>query len=204
MATDGPSLKSLSATLSRVELKFESINIQFEELDEAAARISDRLEKHRSTLDQQVHQHQVWVSLLEDQLTTLETNLFVTYAMDTLRRCHSVVLGKLPDLAPSLPTVASVLHRKARNRQVRLAWESSLQDLGLRSTDITALCALFVMHGCQAEYFGPAQRQHYTGQVEALIQRVVTNLALREGLLRAVQVVEVGHADTVMSEAFEQ
>ncbi|XP_072557516.1 single-pass membrane and coiled-coil domain-containing protein 1 isoform X2 [Paramormyrops kingsleyae] len=196
MATDGPSLESLSATLSRVELKFESINIQFEELDETAARLSDRLEKHRNTLDQQVHEDQV--------LSTLETNLFVTYAMDTLRRCHSVVLGKLPDLAPSLPTVASVLHRKARNRQVRLAWESALQDLGLSSTDITALCTLFVMHGCRAEYFGPAQRQHYVGKVEVLIRRVVTNPALRDGLLRAVQVVEVGSAGTVMSETLEQ
>lgn len=56
--------RSLSA---RVELKLDSINIQFAELDETAARLSERLEKHRSTLDQQVHEDQVWVSLLEDQ-----------------------------------------------------------------------------------------------------------------------------------------
>lgn len=124
--------------------------------------------------------------------------------MDTLRRCHSVVLEKVPDLAPSLPTVASVLRRKARNRQVCLAWESALQDLGLSSADVMSLCTLFVMHGCRAEYFGPTQRQHYIGKVEVLIWRVVTYPGLRDGLLRAVQVVEAGSAGTVMSESLEQ
>ncbi|XP_064159002.1 single-pass membrane and coiled-coil domain-containing protein 1-like [Anguilla rostrata] len=198
MASEGTSLKGFSATLSRLEKRLEVVKSKFEELDEAAISLTERLEQHKQMLALQAHQDQVWVSLLEDKFTTEETNLFFTYVADTLDCCRSHVVKKLPDLAPSLPTTACILRRKIKNRRINVAWESALRDLGLENSDVKALCAFFVTHGYQAEYFSPAQRQNLAENVDTLIRKVVRNQVLRDSLLRAVQVVEKGKAGTLV------
>ncbi|KAG5837140.1 single-pass membrane and coiled-coil domain-containing protein 1-like [Anguilla anguilla] len=198
MASEGTSLKGFSATLSRLEKRLEVVKSKFEELDEAAISLTERLEQHKQMLALQAHQDQVWVSLLEDKFTTEETNLFFTYVADTLHCCHSHVVKKLPDLAPSLPTTACILRRKIKNRRINVAWESALRDLGLENSDVKALCAFFVTHGYQAEYFSPVQRQNLAENVDTLIRKVVRNQVLRDSLLRAVQVVEKGKAGTLV------
>lgn len=44
-----------------------SISSRFEELDEAARALTERLERHRQVLAKQAQQDQVWTSLLEDR-----------------------------------------------------------------------------------------------------------------------------------------
>ncbi|KAJ8367930.1 hypothetical protein SKAU_G00079580 [Synaphobranchus kaupii] len=198
MASEGISLNGFSATLSRLERRLEVVNGKFEELDEAARSLTERLERHKQVLALQARQDQVWACLLEDRFTTTETNLFFAYVADTLRCFHSHVVRKLPDLAAGLPTTACILRRKIKNRRINVAWESTLRDLGLENADAKALCAFFVTHGYQAEYLNPLQRQELTEDVEALIRKVVRNLVLRDSLLRAVQVVEKGKAGALV------
>ncbi|MBN3296861.1 SMCO1 protein, partial [Amia calva] len=181
----------------RLERKLYSINAQFEELDETAKLLSERLEKHRQVLASQSDQDEVWASLLEDRFTVVETNLFFSFVVETFRCCHSRVVEKLPDLINSLPTVASILRRKIKNRRIDVAWESTLRDLGLDNSDAKALCAFFVAQGYEAEYYCPRERQKYADDVDMLIRKVVRNQVLRDSLLRAVQVVEKGKAGDI-------
>ncbi|XP_036391821.1 single-pass membrane and coiled-coil domain-containing protein 1-like [Megalops cyprinoides] len=204
MTSEEISLRGFSATLSRLERRLEAINTQFEELDEAARRLTERLEQHRQDLAVQAHQDQVWGSLLEDKFTTVETNLFFTYVADALCCCHEQVVRKLPDLAQSLPTTACILRRKIKNRRIDRAWESTIRDLGLEHSDIKALCAFFVTHGYQAEYYNPFQRRKLAEGAETLVQKAVRNPVLRDSLLRAVQVVEEGKAGTLVSPQTEE
>ncbi|KAJ8410907.1 hypothetical protein AAFF_G00188640 [Aldrovandia affinis] len=200
MASERITLTGFSATLNRLERRLEAINSQFEELDEAARSLTERLEQHKQALALQAHQDQVWVSLLEEKFTAVETNLLFTYVADTLHCCHSRVVKKLPDLAHSLPTTACILRRKIKNRRIDVAWESSLRDLGLDNSDARALCAFFVTHGYQAEYYSLVQRQTLAEDVENLVRKVVRNQVLRDSLLRAVQVVEKGKAGAIAGE----
>ncbi|XP_018604105.1 single-pass membrane and coiled-coil domain-containing protein 1-like [Scleropages formosus] len=189
MASGGTSPKGLSAALNRLEGKFESISSQIEQLDEGAQKLSQRLERHRQTLEHQARLDQVWMCLMEDRLTAVEKNLLFTYTIDTLRRCHSLTLEKLPDLAHALPTVASVLRATSKNRRIRAAWESVLGDLGLDAWDIDVLCVFSVTQGYRAEYYAPSERQRHAG-VEALLRKAVDSDVLRESLLRAVRAAE--------------
>ncbi|KAL4647125.1 single-pass membrane and coiled-coil domain-containing protein 1 [Arapaima gigas] len=204
MASEGMSLKGLNAALNRVQRQFESVNTQLEELDEAAQSLSERLEQHSQVLEHQTHLDQMWLCLLEDRFTTVEKNLFFTYAVDTLQRCHSLVLEKLPDLVPTLPTVASILSRKSKSRRVHTAWESVLGALGLNHSDINALCAFCVTQGCQAEYYTPAKRQRNATGVEPLIRKVVNSDVLKNSLLKAVRVVDAEKAGSIVSNTREE
>ncbi|XP_061074246.1 single-pass membrane and coiled-coil domain-containing protein 1-like isoform X2 [Conger conger] len=192
MTSEGLSLKGFSATLSRLERRLEVVNSRFEELDEAARSLTDRLERHKQGLALQARQDQVWASLLEEKFAATETNLFFSYVSDTFLRCHSRVARKLPDLAPGLPNTACILRRKIKNRRIDAAWESTLRDLGLENPDVRAM--FFVTRGYQAEYLSPARRQAPGEDVNALIRKVVVNQVLRDSLLRAVQVAEKGKA----------
>uniref|UniRef100_W5MGA9 Single-pass membrane protein with coiled-coil domains 1 n=1 Tax=Lepisosteus oculatus TaxID=7918 RepID=W5MGA9_LEPOC len=182
---------------TRLGQKLEAINAQFDELDGAAKVLAERLEEHRQLLAKQCDHDEVWSSLLEDRFTSFETNLFFSYVIETLRCCHSQVVRKLPDLVSGLPTLASVLRRKIKNRRVDVAWESTLEELGLGGRDAKALCAFFVARGYEAEYYQAGQREKYSEDVEMLIRKVVRNHVLRDSLLRAVQVVEKGKAGDI-------
>ncbi|CAB1348146.1 unnamed protein product [Coregonus sp. 'balchen'] len=84
-----------------MELRLEAIIGRFGELDEAERVLTGSLERHRQALAKQKQQEQVWTSLLEDRLHI----------------CLSARVG-VPDLAPSLPTTASVLRKRPKDSRV--------------------------------------------------------------------------------------
>ncbi|KAG9337560.1 hypothetical protein JZ751_028577 [Albula glossodonta] len=204
MTSEGSGLRGFSATVNRLERRLEAVSSKFEELDEAARLLTERLEQHKRTFALQAHQDQVWVSLLEEKFTTAETNLFFSYVADTFHCCRSQVARKLPDLAHSLPTTACILRRKIKNRRINVAWESALRDLGLSNMDAKILCAFFVTQGYQAEYYSPVPRRTLAEDVEVLIRKVVKNQGLRDSLLRAVQVVDKGKAGALVSDSAKE
>lgn len=124
----------------------------------------------------------------------MELNILYSYVIEVLFCLHTRVLEKLPDLVRGLPTLASVLRRKVKNQRIRVVWESVLEECGLQEGDITALCTFFIAHGNKAEHYGAKVRRMYIRDVAFLITNMVNNQALRDGLLRAVQVIEKGKA----------
>nr|XP_020032060.1 single-pass membrane and coiled-coil domain-containing protein 1 isoform X1 [Castor canadensis] len=128
------------------------------------------------------------------RFTSMELNILNSYVIEVLICLHTRVLEKLPDLVRGLPTLASVLRRKIKNKRIRAAWESVLEECGLQEGDITALCTFFVAYGNRAEYYAAKVRQMYIRDVVFVITNVVKNQALQDGLLRAVQVIEKGKA----------
>ncbi|XP_058282185.1 single-pass membrane and coiled-coil domain-containing protein 1 [Hylobates moloch] len=134
------------------------------------------------------------IVLLIHSLTSMELNILYSYVIEVLICLHTRVLEKLPDLVRGLPTLASVLRRKVKNKRIRVVWESILEECGLQEGDITALCTFFIAHGNKAEYYTAKVRQMYIRDVTFLITNMVKNQALQDSLLRAVQVIEKGKA----------
>lgn len=124
----------------------------------------------------------------------MELNILYSYVIEVLICLHTRVLQKLPDLVRSLPTLASVLRRKVKNKHVRTVWESVLEEYGLQERDVTALCTFFIAHGDKAEHYAANVRRMYIKDVTFMITNMVKNQALQDGLLRAVQVIEKGKA----------
>lgn len=189
--------KGFSGTLNRLEQRLENISSRFEEMDETASGLMERLKRHRQALATQAQQDQVWASLIKDSLSLAEVSLLFGYVSDTLHCCHTRVLERLPDLAPGLPTTASILRRRVKNRRVDAAWRAGLRELGLGEADAKALCAFFVTQGFQCEYKKAERNPDQQEAVEAVIRRCVENQVMRDSLLRAVQVVEKGKAGVI-------
>ncbi|EDM11429.1 similar to RIKEN cDNA 2310010M20 (predicted) [Rattus norvegicus] len=124
----------------------------------------------------------------------MELNILYSYVIEVLICLHTRMLQKLPDLVRSLPTLASVLRRKTKNKHIRTVWESILEEYGLRERDVTALCTFFVVHGNKGEHYTANVRRMHIKDVSFMITNMVTNQALQEGLLRAVQIIEKGKA----------
>lgn len=130
----------------------------------------------------------------------MELNIVYSYVIEVLICLHTHVLEKLPDLVSGLPTLASVLRRKVKNKGIRVVWESVLEECGLQEVDITALCTFFIAHGNKAEHYSAKVRQVYVRDVTFMITNVVKNQALQDSLLRAVQLIEEGKAVTASEE----
>nr|XP_012326123.1 single-pass membrane and coiled-coil domain-containing protein 1 [Aotus nancymaae] len=124
----------------------------------------------------------------------MELNIVYSYVIEVLIRLHTRVLEKLPDLVRGLPTLASVLRRKVKNKRIRVVWESILEECGLQEGDIAALCTFFIAHGNKAEHYAAKVRQMYIRDITFLITNMVKNQSLLDSLLRAVQVIEKGKA----------
>ncbi|KAL6052832.1 hypothetical protein STEG23_013507, partial [Scotinomys teguina] len=124
----------------------------------------------------------------------MELNILYSYVLEVLICLHTRVLQKLPDLVRSLPTLASVLRRKVKNKHIRVVWESVLEEYGLQERDVTTLCTFLIAHGNKAEHYAANVRRMYIKDVTFMITNMVKNQALQDGLLRAVQVIEKGKA----------
>eukprot|EP00063_Salmo_salar_P043984 XP_014018819.1 PREDICTED: single-pass membrane and coiled-coil domain-containing protein 1 isoform X1 [Salmo salar] len=98
--------------------RLDAVIGRFGELDEAERVLTGMLKNYRQALANQKQQKQVWTSLLEDSLSTVEVSLLLGYVSDTFHSCHTLVLQRVPDLAPSLPTTTSVLRTQPKNRRV--------------------------------------------------------------------------------------
>ncbi|XP_074860102.1 single-pass membrane and coiled-coil domain-containing protein 1 isoform X2 [Carettochelys insculpta] len=190
MTKEAVSLHSLNETLNRVENRLQTLESQFKELNSAMEKLTQKLQFQGKTLEKQVDQDELWISLLEDRFTSVEINLFYSYVSEMLCYLHSCVRVKLPDLAGSLPTLASVMRRKDKNQKIKLVWEAMLEMLGLQDRDVLALCTFLLIHCSEAQYYPANQRQKYTRDISTMVTKVVKNQILRESLLCAVQVVE--------------
>ncbi|XP_054101494.1 single-pass membrane and coiled-coil domain-containing protein 1 isoform X4 [Callithrix jacchus] len=153
-----------------------------------------KFEHHRKTLASQAAQDEMWTAVLALKFTSMELNIVYSYVIEVLICLHTRVLEKLPDLVRGLPTLASVLRRKVKNKRIRVVWESILEECGLQEGDIAALCTFFIAHGNKAEHYPAKVRQMYIRDITFLITNMVKNQALQDSLLRAVQVIEKGKA----------
>ncbi|XP_003477014.1 single-pass membrane and coiled-coil domain-containing protein 1 [Cavia porcellus] len=194
MNTETTTLVSLTEAMRRVDQKLQALEAQFKELDNTKDHLTRKFENHSKTLASQAAQDELWVAVMALKFTSMELNILYSYVIEVLICLHTHVLEKLPDLAKSLPTFTSVLRRKVKNQRVRVAWESVLEERGLQEGDVAALCAFFMAHGSKADHYAATARRTYVGDATFMITRVVKNTALREGLLRAVQVIDKGKA----------
>uniref|UniRef100_A0A8C3RTX7 Single-pass membrane protein with coiled-coil domains 1 n=1 Tax=Chelydra serpentina TaxID=8475 RepID=A0A8C3RTX7_CHESE len=174
----------------KVENRLQTVETQFEELNSAMEKLTQKLQFQNKILEKQVDEDEMWISLF----TSVEINLFYSYVSEMLCCLHSHVRVKLPDLAGGLPTLASVMRCKGKNQRIRLVWEAVLKMLGLQEGNVLALCTFFIIHCSEAQYYPANQRQKYTSDISTMITKVVKNQILRESLLCAVQVVENGRA----------
>ena len=104
------------------------------------------------------------------RFTSMELNILYSYVIEVLVHLHTCVLEKLPDLVRSLPTLASILRRKVKNKRIRVVWESVLEEHGLQEGDITALCIFFVAHGNKAEHYIAKVRQMYIRDINCTLE----------------------------------
>ncbi|XP_004712318.1 single-pass membrane and coiled-coil domain-containing protein 1 [Echinops telfairi] len=183
---------SLRVAMKRIGNKLQALEAQFKELDLTKDNLTEKFENHSKTLASQAAQDELWTAVLALKLTSMELNILYSYVLEVLIFLHTRVLRKLPTLVKSLPTLTSVLRRKAKNKHIRDVWESVLQDCGLQEGDITALCTFFIAHGNKAEHCPATARQMYIRDVTLMITDMVKNQALQDALLSAVQVIEKG------------
>ncbi|EHA97831.1 hypothetical protein GW7_00065 [Heterocephalus glaber] len=179
---------------SRVDHKLQGLEAQFKELDITKDNLTQKFENHSKILASQAAQDELWTAVLALRFTSVELNILYSYVIEVLICLHTRVLEKLPDLRRSLPTFTSVLRRKVKNQRIRVAWESVLEEIGLQEGDAAALCAFFLAHGSEADHYAASVRRTYVRDVTFMITSMVKHWALRDGLLRAVQVVEKGKA----------
>ncbi|XP_003926253.1 single-pass membrane and coiled-coil domain-containing protein 1 isoform X2 [Saimiri boliviensis] len=177
-----------------VDHKLQVLEAQFRELDFTKDNLMQKFEHHRKTLESQAAQDEMWTAVLALKFTSMELNIVYSYVIEVLILLHTRVLEKLPDLVRGLPTLASVLRRKVKNKCIRVVWESILEECGLQEGDITTLCTFFIAHGNKAEHYAAKVRQMYIRDITFLITNMVKNQALQDSLLRAVQVIEKGKA----------
>ncbi|XP_003218374.2 single-pass membrane and coiled-coil domain-containing protein 1 [Anolis carolinensis] len=190
MTKEAISLCALNKTLNRVESKLQTIEARFIVLDSSIQKLSEKFGLWSTDLEHQIDQDEMWTSLLEDRFTSVEVNLFYSYICETIHCLHSHVVKRLPDLARGLPTLSSILRRKAKNPRIRLALETALEKLGLHEGEVNALCVFFITHSRDACYYPARQREGYTKDICSMINSVVKNQLLQRSLLCAVQVVE--------------
>ncbi|XP_004373648.1 single-pass membrane and coiled-coil domain-containing protein 1 [Trichechus manatus latirostris] len=194
MNNETTTLISLKEAMKRVDDKLQALEAQFKELDFAKDNLTQKFEYHSQTLASQAAQEEMWRAVLALKFTSVELNILYSYVIEVLICLHTCVLEKLPDLVRGLPTLASVLRRKVKNKRIGVVWESVLEEFGLQEGDIIALCTFFIAHGNKAEHYPAKVRQTSIRDVTLLITTMVKNQALQDGLLRAVQVTEKGKA----------
>ncbi|KAI5134878.1 single-pass membrane and coiled-coil domain-containing protein 1 [Manis pentadactyla] len=194
MNNETTTLISLKEAMKRVDHKLQALEAQFKELDFSKDNLTQKFEQHSKTLASQIAQDELWTAVLALGFTSTELSILYSYVIEVLICLHTRVLEKLPDLMRGLPTLASVLRRKVKNKHIRVVWESVLEEYGLQEGDITALCTFFIAHGNKAEHYIAKVRQMYIRDITFLITNMVKHQALQDGLLRAVQVIEKGKA----------
>ncbi|XP_019777736.2 single-pass membrane and coiled-coil domain-containing protein 1 [Tursiops truncatus] len=194
MNNETTTLISLKEAMKRVGHKLQALEAQFKELDFTKDNLTQKFEHHSKILANQAAQDELWTAVLSFKFTPMELNILYSYVIEVLIRLHTRVLEKLPDLVRGLPTLASILRRKVKNKRIRVVWESVLEEHGMQEEDITALCTFFVAHGNKAEHYIAKVRQMYIKDVNFMITNMVKNQALQDGLLKAVQVIEKGKA----------
>ncbi|XP_008062435.1 single-pass membrane and coiled-coil domain-containing protein 1 [Carlito syrichta] len=192
MDNETTTLISLKETMKRVDHKLQALEAQFKELDFTKDNLTQKFEHHSKNLASQTVQDEMWNAVLALKFTSMELNILYSYVIEVLVCLHTRVLEKLPDLVRGLPTLASVLRRKAKNKRIRVVWESVLEECGLQEGDITALCTFFIAHASKAEHYAAQVRQMYIRDVTLMITNMVKNQVLQDGLLRAVQVIDKG------------
>ncbi|XP_004644632.1 single-pass membrane and coiled-coil domain-containing protein 1 [Octodon degus] len=194
MSTETTTLVSLTEAMKRVGHKLQALEAQFRELDITKDNLTQKFKNHSKTLASQAQQDELWMAVLALKFTSMELNILYSYVIEVLTCLHTRVLEKLPDLVRGLPTFTSVLRRKAKNQRIRVAWESVLEESGLQEGDIAALSVFFIVHSSSAEHYAATARRMYVRDATFLITSMVKHCALREGLLRAVQVIDKGKA----------
>ncbi|XP_010832642.1 PREDICTED: single-pass membrane and coiled-coil domain-containing protein 1 [Bison bison bison] len=200
MNNETTTLISLKEAMKRVDHKLQALEAHFKELDFIKDNLTQKFEDHSKTLANQGAQDELWKAVLSLKFTSMELNILYSYVIEVLVHLHTCVLEKLPDLVRSLPTLASILRRKVKNKRIRAVWESVLEEHGLQEGDITALCIFFVAHGNKAEHYIAKVRQMYIRDINFMISNMVKNQALQDGLLKAVQVIEKGKAEMAPQE----
>ncbi|XP_037693568.1 single-pass membrane and coiled-coil domain-containing protein 1 isoform X1 [Choloepus didactylus] len=194
MNNETTTLISLKEAMKRVDHKLQALEAQFKELDSTKDNLTQKFEQHSKTLASQAAQDEIWIAVLALKFTSMELNILYSYVVEVLICLHTRVLEKLPDLVRGLPTLASVLRQKVKNKRIRVVWESVLEEFGLQEGDIIALRTFFIAHGNKAEHYSAKVRQMYIRDVTFMITNMIKNQALQDGLLRAVQVIEKAKA----------
>ncbi|XP_051006383.1 single-pass membrane and coiled-coil domain-containing protein 1 [Acomys russatus] len=194
MNQETTTLISLKEVMKRVDNKLQALDTHFKELDVTRDNLTRQFEHLSKTLASQAAQDEMWTAVLALGFTSMELNILYSYVIEVLICLHTRMLQKLPDLVRTLPTLTSVLRRKAKNKHVRIVWESVLEEYGLQERDVTALCTFFIAHGTKADHYAANVRRMYIKDVTLMVTNMVKNQALQDGLLRAVQIIETGTA----------
>ncbi|XP_072330994.1 single-pass membrane and coiled-coil domain-containing protein 1-like isoform X2 [Scyliorhinus torazame] len=179
---------------SRLEKRIEELKTEFQELDHNAKELIQSFEPQCEIIAQEAGEDELWSSLLEDRLTRVEVNIFFSYVVDMLQSLHLCVLEKQPGFTSILPTLSSILRRKAWDMELEASWASVLSEFGLTESDVKALCAFFVTHCNEADYYPLKDRQIYSQNIQEVLDKAVPCRILHHCLLHLVQLAELGNS----------
>ncbi|XP_072330993.1 single-pass membrane and coiled-coil domain-containing protein 1-like isoform X1 [Scyliorhinus torazame] len=188
------SMELLSYRVGRLEKRIEELKTEFQELDHNAKELIQSFEPQCEIIAQEAGEDELWSSLLEDRLTRVEVNIFFSYVVDMLQSLHLCVLEKQPGFTSILPTLSSILRRKAWDMELEASWASVLSEFGLTESDVKALCAFFVTHCNEADYYPLKDRQIYSQNIQEVLDKAVPCRILHHCLLHLVQLAELGNS----------
>ncbi|XP_041061767.1 single-pass membrane and coiled-coil domain-containing protein 1-like [Carcharodon carcharias] len=184
------SMELLSHRIGRLEKRIEELKAEYQELDQNAKELIHSFEPQCESIAKEAGEDELWSSLLEDRLTRVEVNLFFSYVVDMLQSLHLRVLEKQPGFTSILPTLSSILRRKTWDMELEAIWTSVLPEFGLNESDIKALCAFFVTHCNEADYYSLKERQRYSQNIQEVLDKAVPSRILHHCLLHLVQLAE--------------
>ncbi|XP_078065356.1 single-pass membrane and coiled-coil domain-containing protein 1-like [Mustelus asterias] len=184
------SMELLSHRVGRLEKRIEELKAEYQELDQNAKELIQSFEPQCANIAQEAGEDELWSSLLEDRLTHVEVNIFFSYVVDMLKSLHLCVLEKQPGFTGILPTLSSILRRKVWDMELEAIWVSVLPEFGLNESDVKALCAFFVTHCNEADYYPLKERQMHSQNIQEVLDKAVPSRILHHCLLHLVQLAE--------------
>ncbi|XP_048398604.1 single-pass membrane and coiled-coil domain-containing protein 1-like isoform X1 [Stegostoma tigrinum] len=184
------STELLRHRIVRLEKRIEELKAEYQKLDQDAKELIQSFEPDCESIAKEADEDELWSSLLEDRLTHVEVNIFFSYVVDILQSLHLRVLEKQPGLASFLPTLSSILRRKIWDMDLEATWTSVLPEFGLNESDTKALCAFFVTHCKDAEYYPLMERRRHNLNIKEVLDRAVPSRILHHCLFHLVQLAE--------------
>ncbi|XP_053553834.1 single-pass membrane and coiled-coil domain-containing protein 1 [Bombina bombina] len=181
---------SFKPALFRLEQRLDVVDIQFDNLQKRADKLTHQLDGQGESLVRQNGEDDMWMSLLEDSFSTYDRNLIYSYVFDALRLLHSQVKEQLPDQMNELPTLAAVLKLKVKRHKIRRAFNEGLKSLALSEEQLNSLCIFFITYCQEAGYLPPEERHTCANDVTDMVGHVVKNQLLKLSLQNAVLAIE--------------
>ncbi|KAE8587746.1 hypothetical protein XENTR_v10022086 [Xenopus tropicalis] len=181
---------SFMSTVKRLEQRLEDLQVHFDFIQKAADELDRRLALQGDSIAKQEGQNETWKSLMETSFSPREQDLLYSYTVDALGFLRNLVREQLPELEKDLPTLASILKLKSRNEQIKQAYNTALNNLGLSEDNVKSLCVFLITCYYDAKYIPREERKDWAGKMNHMIDVVVTNQEMQKSFKNALLATE--------------